>query len=158
MPTTATAARSLESMEAHLPGFKQIFFYTLGQVWENLENEVLLAPANQQYLSSLADIAIETYRAESTVLRVLKLAGSRSTDVTLQTALASLTLHSAADRIQREATEVITALSDDSPLDARQSLEDALTWVRRTLPTPEGLIQTRALVAQEMVARNGTLP
>lgn len=158
MPTTATDARSLESMEARLPGFKQIFFYTLGQVWENLENDVLLAPANQQYLSSLADIAIETYRAESTVLRVLKLAGSRSTDVTLQTALASLTLHSAADRIQREATEVLTALSDDSPLDAGRSLEDALTWVRRTLPAPEGLIQTRALVAQEMVTRNGTLP
>ena len=152
LPPRASGAGNLETMRAHLAGFKQIFFYTLGRIWERLESDTLLSPANQQYLSSLADIAIETYRAESTVLRVLKLAGSRSTDVALQTALASLAFHSAAERIEREATEVLAALLGDS------SLDDALTWVRGALPSPEGLIQTRTLVAGELVARNGALP
>ena len=151
-PSGPDRSDTLDAMRAHLAGFKRVFFYTLREIWEHVEDADLLAPQRQQYLSSLADIAIETYRAESTVLRVMKLAAARPADLALQTALATLTFHAAADRIQQEATEVLAALLDGQPL------EDALTWLRTTLPAPAGLVDTRTLVAQALVARNGALP
>ena len=100
----------------------------------------------------IGDIAIETYLAESTVLRVLKLTEARpDTDRRLETALARLVFFRAADRVRQESTEVLPALLDGPPLTA--ALDKVVAW----LPTPVGLIETRALIARSLVARQGLL-
>lgn len=152
-PTGGAAADTLEEMRAQVASFKALFFFTLRQIWDQVEPEQILAPEHQQYLGSLADIAIETYRAESTVLRVMKLAAATpDADLRLQTALAQLTFHRAADRIRQETTEVLAALLPG------EVLAIALERVRRSLPLPSGLIETRAFITTQLIARNGTLP
>jgi alkylation response protein AidB-like acyl-CoA dehydrogenase len=152
-PIRGGSAETLKAMRAHVASFKALFFFTLRQIWDHVEPSEILAPEHQQYLGSLADIAIETYRAESTILRVMKLAaGKPETDLRMQTSLAQLTFHHAADRIRQEATEVLAALLRD------EVLEIALERVRRSLPLPSGLIETRAFITTQLTARNGTLP
>ena len=143
---------TLDSIHAHVNGLKQVFHFVVGEVWAGVDSRQLLEPANQQFLGSLADIAIETYLAESTTLRVLKLSTTRpEADLRLQTALARLVFFRAADRVRQEATEALAALHEGA------SLTTALDRVAAWLPTPGGLIATRALIARELITRQGAL-
>ena len=152
-PAVERGGKSLASLRAQVGGFKQVFLFVLGEVWSGIDDTRLFEPEHQQYLGSLADIAIETYLAESTVLRVLKLAGTRpNADRRVEAALARLVFFRAADRVRQESTEVLAALL------AGDRLTAALDRVAAWLPTPVGLIETRALIARELVARNGALP
>jgi alkylation response protein AidB-like acyl-CoA dehydrogenase len=151
-PTAAPAGSDLETLRNGVGRLKQLFLLVIGHVWEHIDADELLAPHHQQYLGSLADIAIEIYRAESTTLRVAKVTVTRPTaDVDFQTALATLVFHGAADRIRQEATEVLAALLDT------QQRADALQRMASCLPTPVGLLDTRTAVARELVARHGEL-
>ena len=130
-----------------------MFLFVLGEVWAGVDGTQLFEPEQQQFLGSLADIAIETYLAESTVLRVLKLTGARpDADLPVETALARLVFFRAADRVRQESTEVLAALLEGDPLTA--ALDRVAAW----LPTPVGLIETRSLIARDLVARQGALP
>jgi alkylation response protein AidB-like acyl-CoA dehydrogenase len=141
---------SLESLKRQVNGFKQLFLFTLGQIWDRVDDAQLLGPGNQQYLGSLADIAIETYLAESSILRVLKIQTTTpEADVALPATLARLLFYRAADRIRQEVTEVLTALLDRSEAAA------ALSRTNEWLPVPEGLIATRTHAAEMLVARGG---
>ncbi len=152
-PAAASSDDSPAARRTQLQSLKQVFLFVLGAVWDGVEQAQLLEPSRQQFLGSLANIAIETYRAESTVLRVLKLTGERPhADLSLESALALLVLHDAARRIRQEATEVLAALLDDA------SLAAALERVNGWLPAPVGLIDTRTVIARALVARNGVLP
>lgn len=143
---------NLTALRRQVAGLKQVFLDVFREVWSGVDETDRLAPAQQQYLGSLADIALETYRAESTILRVAKLAGATpATDQALREALARLVLHRAADRVRQEATEVLAALLTGG------RLADALAAVTTALPTPIGLIETRTVIAQGLVARDGTL-
>jgi alkylation response protein AidB-like acyl-CoA dehydrogenase len=151
-PTAVPAGSDLEAFRNGVGRLKQLFLFVIGHVWEHIDADELLAPHQQQYLGSLADIAIEIYRAESTTLRVEKLTLTRPTaDVDFQSALATLVFHVAADRVRQEATEVLAALLD-TPQRA-----DALQRMVTYLPTPVGLLDTRTAVARELVARHGEL-
>jgi butyryl-CoA dehydrogenase len=148
-----TTDGSLGSHREGINAFKQVFLFVLGEVWANVDDTQLLAPTHQQFLGSLADIAMETYCAESTVLRVIKLTGNHPDAVLpLQTALARLVYFRAADRIRQEATEILAVLLEGDPLSA------ALVRLSDWLPTPVGLIDTRAYIARELVTRKGVLP
>ena len=141
---------SLESLKRQVNGFKQLFLFTLGQIWDRVDDAQLLGPGNQQYLGSLADIAIETYLAESSILRVLKIQTTTpEADIALPATLARLLFYRAADRIRQEVTEVLTALLDRSEAAA------ALSRTNEWLPVPEGLIATRTHAAEMLVARGG---
>jgi hypothetical protein len=151
-PAAAPAGSDLETLRNGVGRLKQLFLFVIGHVWEHIDADELLAPHHQQYLGSLADIAIEIYRAESTTLRVAKVTLTRPTaDVDFQTALATLVFHVAADRVRQEATEVLAALLDT------QQRADALQRMVTCLPTPVGLLDTRTAVARELVARHGEL-
>lgn len=140
------------SLRGRTSDLKQVFLFVLGEVWSGIDDAQLLDPAHQQFLGSLADIAIETYLAESTVLRVLKLTGARpDADLSVESALARLVFFRAADRVRQESTEVLAALLDGERLTA--ALDTVVAW----LPTPVGLIETRALIARSLVARQGRL-
>ncbi len=148
-PRTGT---DLPALRAHVDGLKQVFLLVLGEIWNTVDPDQLLAPDQQQLLGSLADIAMETYRAESTVLRVSKLAAGRADeDLAPEAALATLVCFSAADRVRQESTEVLAALVDPG------RLAGALHQVACRLPVPAGLIAARSLVARTLSARHGAL-
>ena len=151
-PARKRDADTVASLGAQARDLKQIFLFVLGEVWRGVDEARLLDPEHQQFLGSLADIAIETYLAESTVLRVLKLTGARpDADLSVEAALARLVFFRAADRVRQESTEVLAALLDGPQLAA--ALNKVVAW----LPTPVGLIETRALIARSLVARQGLL-
>jgi alkylation response protein AidB-like acyl-CoA dehydrogenase len=149
---TQTTTDSLEGLKKQVNAVKHLFLFVLGQLWDNIEERQLLDPSNQQFLASLADIAIEIYLAESTVLRVLKIGEiDNHTDRRSETALAQLVFFRSADRIRQETIEILAAL-----LSGKQ-LEVALNRVNAWLPGPSGLIASRTLVARAVVAGHGTL-
>ena len=105
-------------LRARIGGLKHLFLFVLGQVWDNLDDAQLLDPAHQAYLAGLADIAMETYLAESTILRVSKRRESAGGgDPEAETALARIVLFRSTERIRQEATELLGSLlaGDASP-------------------------------------------
>ena len=151
-PTEQPSGDDLSALRRHTGSLKEVFLYVLGEIWNAVDEETLLIPGNQQLLSSLADIAIETYLAESTVLRVSKVAGSHSSDgLIFEVALARLTCFRSADRIRQESTEALSAVLEPS------QLPTALNRVARTLPTPTGLIASRTLVARALTSGSRSL-
>ena len=152
LPEGAPDKESLASLRVQVHGFKQVFLCVLGEVWAGVDETLLLEPTHQQLLGSLADIAMETYLAESTVLRVLKGTKARPDgDLHLQAALARLVFFHAADRVRQESTEVLAALLTGDRLAA--ALDRVAAW----LPTPVGLIETRACIARALVANKGVI-
>ena len=150
-PPTRPTTDSLDGLKKQINAIKHLFLFVLGQLWENLEDTQFLEPSHQQFLASLADIAIEIYLAESTVLRVLKISNDRLTDRRSETALARLVFFRSADRIRQETIEILAALLSGTELEAALDRIDA--W----LPCHSGLIASRTLVAQAMVAGYGPL-
>ena len=142
---------SLDGLKKQINAIKQLFLFVLGQLWKNIEDTQFLEPSHQQFLASLADIAIEIYLAESTVLRVLKISNDRLTDRRSETALARLVFFRSADRIRQETIEILAALLSGTELEAALDRIDA--W----LPCHSGLIASRTLVVQAMVAGHGPL-
>ena len=151
-PAPVPASSDLDALVAGVDQLKHLFLLLIGEVWAHIEADQLLAPGNQQFLASLADVAIEIYRAESTVLRVAKVRATHPTvDVRLPSALATLVFYAAADRIRQESTEILAALFESS------DRADALGRMAGWLPAPIGLVDTRTVVANELVARHGEL-
>ena len=144
------ADTSLAALRARIGSLKHLFLFVLQQVWDNVDDAQLLDPAHQAYLAGLADIAMETYLAESTVLRVSKRRESAgSGDLEAETALARIVLFRSTERIRQEATELLGSLLAGDRLTA--ALERIAAW----LPVPVGLVDSRARVAQALVARGG---
>ena len=141
---------SLAALRARIGGLKHLFLFVLGQVWDTLDEARLLDPAHQPYVAGLADIAMETYVAESTVLRVSKRWDGRpGGDAEAETAVARIVFFRATERIRQEATELLGSLLAGDRLAA--ALERIAAW----LPVPVGLVDSRAQVARELVARGG---
>ena len=145
-----SADTGLAALRARTGGLKHVFLFVLGQVWDTLDAARLLDPSHQPYLAGLADIAMETYLAESTVLRVSKRC-DRTTDGALEaeTALARIVFFRATERIRQEATELLGSLLEGERLTA------ALARIAAWLPVPVGLVDSRAQVARALVARGG---
>ena len=144
-PDTGPAA-----LRAGISGLKRLFLFVLGQVWDNLDEAQLLDASHQAYLAGLADIAMETYQAESTVLRVSKRWDGRPPDeAEAETALARIVFFRSTERLRQEATELLGSLLAGDRLAA--ALERIAAW----LPVPVGLVDSRARVARALVARGG---
>ena len=141
---------SLAALRAGVGDLKRLFLFVLAQVWDNVDEARLLDPDHQAYLAGLADIAMETYLAESTVLRVSKRWEGRSGgDVEAETALARIVFFRSTERIRQEATELLGSLVAGERLAA--ALERVTVW----LPVPVGLVESRAQVARALVASGG---
>ena len=143
----------LGALLEQIADLKSIYLYLLGQILDRIGYEPLLDNDKQQFLGSLADIAIEVFAAESTVLRVMKLQAHHSEEATkLPEALAKLYFEYAADRIRQEATEISTALFEGDEL--RAQLRSLQGW----LPLPTRRIDLRNFVAKSLVETQGVLP
>ena len=144
---------SLESLHAKTLDFKTIYSYLLGKILETVGEEAVMSNANQQFLLSLSDIAIETLAMESTILRVLKLkAHQTDRDTALPEALARLYFETASDRVRQEATEIATTLWSGDELRAQ------LTTINTWLPLPEKRMDLRKFIAETVVESQGALP
>ena len=149
-PRPASPDPSLAALRAGIGGLKRLFLFLLGQVWDNLDEEQLLDPDHQAYLAGLADVAMETYLAESTVLRVSKRWDGRpGGEAEAEAALARIVFFRSTERIRQEATELLGSLLAGEELGA--ALERIAAW----LPIPVGLVESRAQVARALVAGGG---
>ena len=143
----------LASMLTQVADLKRVYLYLLGQILDKIGYEPLLDNDKQQFLSSLADIAIEIYASESTVLRVMKLRLHHSEEATqLPEALTKLYFEYAADKIRQEATEISTALFEGDEL--RAQLQSLQGW----LPLPSRRLDLRKYVSECLVESQGELP
>lgn len=145
--------KDLSAIREQVCDFKKLFLHLYGRLMDSVGAESILDDEHQQYLGSLATIAIETYAAESTVLRVLKLSSGRSSDETaLPEALARLFFERAGDIIRRESSEILGSLYEAG--DLRKELHAVQGW----LPLPAGRNGLRAHIARSIVERRGALP
>lgn len=141
---------SLAALRAGVGGLKHAFRFVLGQIRGALDDARLLDPGHQPYLAGLADIAMETYLAESTVLRVSKQwEGRPGGETEAEAALARIVFFRSTERIRQEAAELLGSLLPGARLAA--ALERLAAW----LPVPVGLVVSRAQVAQALVDRGG---
>ena len=151
--TIADSQSDETSGTRHIDAFRDLYGDLLAQLVDRFGLEGLRENDKQQYLSSLADIAIELYAAESTVLRVLKLTATRpGADLTLADGLARLTVTRSAGRIRTEAIEILSGIH------VGDALADQLVGLERRMPLSENLVALRSSVAREIIERRGLLP
>jgi hypothetical protein len=132
---------------------KQVYFLLVGETLSGVGPDKLKDPDLQQFLASLADVAMEIYAAESVALRVAKKEGQGSEeDQSVREALATLVLHRSGDRVRAEARTLLGELHAGSG-GAKQ-----LTEVDALLPEPASLVALRRDVAAWLVDREGRLP
>lgn len=103
---------------------------------------------HQETLMHIADMVIDTYLAESTLLRTLKLAEMKgASNVAEQIAMCQLYIHDAADRIHKWAKEAVCNFADG---DERQAmLMGAKRWSKNT---PLNTAELRKAIAKKMIA------
>ncbi len=143
------ASGTLESVAA----LKQIYFVLTEEIVTRVGPEKLADPESQQYLASLADVAMEVYASESVALRVAKLSGTGTEEEReVRAALAALVLDRSALRVRAEARTVLGETHPGEDGARRLAEIDAL------LPPPGALVGTRGRVAEWLVAHRGLLP
>ena len=103
---------------------------------------------HQETLMHIADITIDTYLAESVLLRTLKLAELKgAANVQEQIAMCQLYIHDAADRIHKWAKEAVNNFSDG---DERQAM--LMGAKRFSKNTNLNTAELRKVVAKKMIA------
>jgi alkylation response protein AidB-like acyl-CoA dehydrogenase len=132
---------------------KQVYFILMEEIVTRVGPEKLRDPRSQQFLASLADVAMETFAAESVALRVARLGGSGSPESrSVRDALAALVLERSVERIRAEARTVLGELHEGKEGAKRLAEVDAI------LPPPLSLVGARERVAEWLVPRGGLLP
>lgn len=101
----------------------------------------------QEVVMHISDMVIDTYLAESTLLRTLKLASMKGADACKeQIAMAQVFIHDAADRIHKHAKEAVNAFADG---DERQAM--LMGAKRFTKSAPFNSKDARRLIAARLV-------
>jgi hypothetical protein len=104
----------------------------------------------QEVLSFLADILIDTYAAESAVLRAQAAAGSKASNAELHQDAARVTVNESAGRIELAARNALAAMADGDVLRTQ------LAALRRLLKiTPVNTVVMRRRLADAAVAKGG---
>lgn len=134
-------------------GMKQVYFILMEGAVTRVGPEGLRDPDRQQFLASLADVAMEIYAAESTALRVAKHEGQGSEEArAVRADLLALVLERSTERIRSEARTVLGEVYPGADGAKRLVEVDAL------LPEPSALLGTRNRVARWLTERGGALP
>ena len=103
---------------------------------------------HQETLMHIADMVIDTYLAESTLLRTLKLADMKgAANVPEQIGMCQLYIHDAADRIHKYAKEAVCNFAEG---DERQAM--LMGAKRFSKNTPLNTAELRKAVAKKMIA------
>ena len=141
-----------DAVHAHIESLKSIYLSLVRDVSAFVDREHMFDADRQQLMASLADIAIEIFAAESTLLRVSKLKRAQANSGTeLVETLTRIYFERAADRVRKEAREILSALFVGDELRSRLQETEAL------LPLPARLTEARAAVARALVENGGKL-
>jgi alkylation response protein AidB-like acyl-CoA dehydrogenase len=90
--------------------FKKVLIMLLGTAAQQAMSGQLNLKTEQEILMNLADIIIEIFNAESTLMRVMKIAESYpDKDINLYNAILSTHLHDATSRVTKQATDAIAS-------------------------------------------------
>jgi hypothetical protein len=104
----------------------------------------------QEVLTYLADLCIDTYAAESAVLRAIAAADAKRQDAALHADAAAVFTHEAAGRIELNARAALAAMADGDVLRTQ------LAALRRLLKvTPANTVVMRRRLADATLARGG---
>jgi alkylation response protein AidB-like acyl-CoA dehydrogenase len=128
-------------------GAKKVALMTLGTAAQ----KYMMALADQQeILLGVADIIMETYAAESAILRAQKLAASRGAEASARyVELAIVFTHDALDRVETRARTVLAAMSEGD------ELRTLLAALRRfTKRTPANTVAARQRIADVIINAN----
>ncbi len=136
--------RLLGAESAAVAAFKKVVLFVAGAAMQRhgdaLQHE-------QEVLSSLADIVIDTYAAESAVLRA---AAATGTDAALHVAAATVVTQEAFGRVELAARAALAALAEGD------TLRTSLAALKRLLKlTPANLVAMRRVLADAAVAKGG---
>jgi hypothetical protein len=106
----------------------------------------------QEVLTYLADIVIDTYASESALLRALRASSEASSTASLQVDATSVFVHEAAGRIELAARHCLAAMADGDVLRTQ------LAALRRLLKvTPANTVVMRRRLADASVAKGAYL-
>jgi hypothetical protein len=128
-------------------GMKKVALMTLGTAAQ----KYMAGLADQQeVLMGVADIIIDTYAAESAVLRAQKLAAARGGEAAARYVdMAAVFASDAADRIETNARRVLAAMSEGD------ELRTVLAALRRfTRRTPANTVAARQRIADVLIQAN----
>ncbi len=141
------------TMPDRIAALKGVYRALVKDVVDKVGPKAVAEAENQQFLGSLADIAIEIFAAESAYLRVAKLA-SRPDDGNHQVrqSLVELAFDRAVVRIRTEARTILAEILTGEELRA------GVANVEARLPAPLPLLEVRALVAAKIVEWKGKIP
>jgi len=125
--------------------FKKAVLMTAGGAAQKLGLELA---KHQETLMHIADMVIDTYMAESVLLRTLKLADMKgAANVAEQIAMCQLYIHDAADRIHKYAKEAVNNFAEGD--EQRAMLMGAKRFGKNT---PINTAELRKVVAKKMIA------
>jgi hypothetical protein len=136
------------SSEARACGaFKKVVLMVAGTAMQRYGTKL---EQEQEVLSFLADILIDTYAAESAVLRAQAAAGSKLSNAELHQDAARVTVNESAGRIELAARNALAAMADGDVLRTQ------LAALRRLLKiTPANTVVMRRRLADAAVSKGG---
>jgi alkylation response protein AidB-like acyl-CoA dehydrogenase len=127
--------------------FKKVVLMVAGTAMQRFGTKL---EQEQEVLSYLADILIDTYAAESAVLRAKAAVTDKDSKAELHQDAASVTVNEAAGRIELAARSALAAMADGDVLRTQ------LAALRRLLKiTPVNTVTIRRKLADAVVARGG---
>jgi len=127
--------------------FKKVVLMVAGTAMQRFGTKL---EQEQEVLSYLADILIDTYAAESAVLRAKAALTSKASNAELHQDAASVTVNEAAGRIELAARSALAAMADGDVLRTQ------LAALRRLLKiTPVNTVIMRRTLADAAVAKGG---
>ena len=143
-----TEGALVEDMRA-VTAFKKVVLMMAGSAMQRYGDKL---QDEQEVLSYIADILIDTYAAESAVLRALDASARSINGAALHVAAASVYTHEAAGRIELAARHGLATMADGD------MLRTQLAALRRLLKvTPANTVQMRRTLADATVSKGGYL-
>ena len=143
-PSATAAEEGLAGDAQTVASFKKVALMLLGTAMQTYGQSLT---DEQEVLTAIADVLIDTFAAESALLRARRATG---TDAPMHEAAARVFVNDAAQRVHAAATTALAAMADG---DTRRTLLAAL---RRLLkPSPVNTVELRRRLADAAVARGG---
>ena len=138
-------AEGLDADRRTVASFKKVALMVIGTAMQTYGAQVA---DEQEVLSNAADILIDTYAAESAVLRAGEAVRTQRADATLHEAAARTFVHDAAQRVHVSATNALSAMAEGDTL---RTLHAALRRVLK--PVPVNTVALRRTLANATIAR-----
>jgi hypothetical protein len=131
----------------YILNFKKAILMTAGAAVQKL---MMTLDKEQEILMNIADMAIETYHAESALLRAMKLSEQKDAAADLYLDMARTYMYDAADRINKSAKDALNSFAEGDELRMMH-----IGIKRFTKVDPLNTKETRRKIADKMIDEDG---